>query len=158
MRKCFVALCLCGVRVRPVTLAIEALVGHCSAKASSMLVPCPQLSQQCNTASSHLWTCTGTSSALVVCQETVWTFSKNFPKKTTMKWLVFYLDVEMTLFFQWTIVGFYTVCLKSWLLRSKFVSSTQLLEMREVTETHYQKNLVKEHCILSFSFARNTLE
>lgn len=81
-----------------------------------------RLSQRCNAASSSPWTCTGMSPASVVCQERVWTFSKNILKKQPWKWLVSYLEVEMTLSFQWTIVGFSTVCLKSWSLRSKFVS------------------------------------
>lgn len=63
------------------------------------VVPCPRLSQQ-----------------------PVWTFSKKLLKKQSWKWLGFYLEVEMTLSFQWTVVGFSTVCLKSWLLRSKFLS------------------------------------
>lgn len=98
MRKCFFALCLCSIRVWPVIGAIGAPLGHHSAKTSGQWFRVPDsYSSQSEP------------------------FPKNSLKNNHESGWVFIWKLKW-LSFQWTVVGFSTVCLKSWLLRSKFLS------------------------------------
>lgn len=135
----FFALCFCGIRVWPVIGAVGAPLGHHSAKTSWRWFHVPD---------SH--------------SSQSERFPKKLLKKQSWKWLGFYLEVEMTLSFQWTVVGFSTVCLKSWLLRSKFLSLCwveqscwrwgkglrPILEKSEFKRASYPELLIcKKHCL-----------
>lgn len=142
----------CSVFVQTQSLACDRSCWSSSqalqCKGFLVVIPRPQLSQQCNVASSDPWTCGGTSPTLVVSQETVWTFSKTYLKKQPLPWLFFIWRLEW-LSFQWTIIGFSTVGLKLWSfkkqIRKSLLSRIELLETREWTETHIGKSFKISH-------------